>query len=308
MKVYFMRAQPGAGMSMVARRMLAENPNMVRCNMDDIRSTLGQPFSKESEHLALKIQDSIVLTALREGRDVVVDNCHLHPTWPKRLATLIWEAGLPVSYEIVDVVADQDTALARNQYRRESPQFEDSMAVPDDVIRKMSKQIDSKRRNGDLWTIEDLTAGLPEIAPYPNCDDLPSCCISDLDGTLAMHVGRDPYDTAKCYGDELNADLASILDNYPRGGDVIMMSGRSEDYRDITEAWLRDCGIKFDHLFMRASGDERRDSIVKLELFNQHIRDKYIVDAIYDDRKRVCDVWYQLGLPLFRVGDPSADF
>lgn len=27
-----------------------------------------------------------------------------------------------------------------------------------------------------------------------------------------------------------------------------------------------------------------------------------------DDRLRVCRMWHSLGLPVFRVGDPDADF
>lgn len=32
------------------------------------------------------------------------------------------------------------------------------------------------------------------------------------------------------------------------------------------------------------------------------------VDGVFDDRARVCRMWYAKGIPLFRVGDPDAEF
>lgn len=66
--------------------------------------------------------------------------------------------------------------------------------------------------------------------------------------------------------------------------------------------------IPYDHLHMRQTDDKRSDYIIKHEIYNEHIRDKYNILAAFDDRLQVCRLWYELGLPLFRVGDPDADF
>jgi hypothetical protein len=59
---------------------------------------------------------------------------------------------------------------------------------------------------------------------------------------------------------------------------------------------------------MRHNGDYRKDVVVKEEMYNDHIKGKYNVTVVIDDRLQVCRMWHRLGLPLLRVGDPDADF
>lgn len=47
---------------------------------------------------------------------------------------------------------------------------------------------------------------------------------------------------------------------------------------------------------------------MKAELFDQHVRHRYHILGVFDDRLSVCRQWHAMGLPLFRVGDPDADF
>jgi hypothetical protein len=59
---------------------------------------------------------------------------------------------------------------------------------------------------------------------------------------------------------------------------------------------------------MRKTGDKRQDAIVKQEIYDTKIKGKYNILAVFDDRPQVCRMWHQNGLPLFKVGDPDADF
>ena len=91
--------------------------------------------------------------------------------------------------------------------------------------------------------------------------------------------------------------------------DVIIVSGRDEIYREVTEKWLADNGISYDHLYMRPTeeGQKREDSIIKYELFNKHIRPlNYRILGVYDDRHRVLRMWRELGLTTFHVNGPDA--
>lgn len=56
-------------------------------------------------------------------------------------------------------------------------------------------------------------------------------------------------------------------------------------------------------LFMRATGDHRPDSVVKLELFNKFVRDNYHVRFVLDDRNSVIGMWRSLGLDAFQVNE-----
>ena len=45
---------------------------------------------------------------------------------------------------------------------------------------------------------------------------------------------------------------------------------------------------------MRKSGDNRKDTIIKKEIFNSEIRDKYYIDFVIDDRPCVIRMWKKL--------------
>jgi hypothetical protein len=53
---------------------------------------------------------------------------------------------------------------------------------------------------------------------------------------------------------------------------------------------------------MRAA-DMRKDSVVKQELFERFVRDKYNISFILDDRQQVVDMWRGLGLTVFQVAE-----
>lgn len=90
--------------------------------------------------------------------------------------------------------------------------------------------------------------------------------------------------------------------NGPDG--IVFMSGRSEDCRKDTTRWLEEVGgFTNPTLFMRKSRDKRKDSTVKHELFNEHIRDNYCVKGVFDDRAQVVAMWRAMGLTVFQVAD-----
>jgi hypothetical protein len=53
---------------------------------------------------------------------------------------------------------------------------------------------------------------------------------------------------------------------------------------------------------MRKTGDMRKDSLVKEEIYNSNIAPNYNVFLILDDRDQVIDLWRnKLGLTAFQV-------
>jgi hypothetical protein len=62
------------------------------------------------------------------------------------------------------------------------------------------------------------------------------------------------------------------------GHQIVFCSGRTDDCRDTTAAWLdRHVGVPYAALHMRVTGDRRRDAVVKAEVFEREIRDRYLV-------------------------------
>lgn len=89
---------------------------------------------------------------------------------------------------------------------------------------------------------------------------------------------------------------------------IVLATGRSERGRDYTEQWLSDQGIEYDYLLMRPDGDHRPDTIVKKEVFDAFLQEEEIkpsdIKGIFEDRKRVVDMWRTAGYRVFQV-DPG---
>jgi hypothetical protein len=131
------------------------------------------------------------------------------------------------------------------------------------------------------------------------------CVIFDLDGTFAFIGDRSPYDASKSEADEINAAVHFVYEAIRRGKPetaVLLVSGREDRWRPETERWLARHEIVYDELFMRRSGDRRKDTVVKREIYDQHIKDRFNVLVVFDDRDQVVRMWRDdLNLPCFQV-------
>lgn len=138
-----------------------------------------------------------------------------------------------------------------------------------------------------------------------------SIIICDLDGTLCDTTHRqhfmqqrpkqwDAFYAGIAY-DPIHDWCIELLRALQRNGHrVILMSGRPDQYREVSETWLfRNC-VNYVHLYMRRKGDHRPDTIVKGELFMQMCTDHGIttndVLICIDDRQCVVDMWRSMGL------------
>lgn len=141
---------------------------------------------------------------------------------------------------------------------------------------------------------------------------LPNCVIVDIDGTLAncehrrQHVVCKPKNF-KAFNESMHADTVhSAVDQLVRvingqSWKIVLCSGREETYRDVTVNWLRSYQIPFHALYMRAAKDYRADDVVKSELLDRIIADKYVPLFALDDRDRVVTMWRARGMPCFQV-------
>jgi len=296
-QVFVPRGLPGSGKSTWVD-IYTGAPNVARISNDDLAPMLyGKPkgqdvFSKESGATLHRLRIAM-LTALLEDPaidKVFIDNTNLSIRTVKSLYEVTRRAGAEfvVSDEFLSVPVEE---CIRRDARREYP-------VGEDVIRKMAKQAKLLKP----WTNGDE----PDIQPYDNEQQLPLVVICDIDGTIARMVDRGPYELDKVYTDERILAVTDLLESLDAEQDIIFLSGRSEESRDATEAWLdwNLRGGKCQGLYMRAEGDNRPDWIVKYELFQAHIANKYRVRFVLDDRDQVIHLWRrQLMLPTFQVAD-----
>ncbi|MGW7136671.1 phosphatase domain-containing protein [Streptomyces xanthophaeus] len=302
--VHVMTGLPASGKTTAARALQAQSGGrMRRVNLDDLRAMLDLPDPERGRSFAhektvLEVQDAAVRAAVDGGFDVVVDNTHLTKNIPKRLKAAVGGLATFVVHDFTDVPLEE--CLRRDAARERQ--------VGEEIIRILADKHQKARKGGWRLTSEWMNgvsggAAVPPVQTYVPDPALPSAVMCDIDGTLALLGNRGPYDFSRCELDVLNESVRHALDAFRRAdGDVIvLLSGRSEEHRPQTESWLRRHGVPYDELWMRATGDTRRDDVVKAELFDAHVRHRYAVRVSLDDRDRVVAVWRRMGLPTWQV-------
>ena len=129
----------------------------------------------------------------------------------------------------------------------------------------------------------------------------------DIDGTLAdvehrvHHVQQEPKDwksfNSKMEHDVLNIWCRDIIAAMAKEGlDIILLTGRGESRRKDTEVWLAKHEIGFNELFMRPKFDSREDFVLKKNIYQDFIKEKYDVLFVIEDRLSVVKMWRELGL------------
>lgn len=296
-KLTIMRGMSGSGKSTWARA----QPNAVVVSRDDLRVALfgsdGQDYwqrndVRQCEEVVTVAEHSTIRAALGAGKDVISDNTNIEPKFMSTIAKIGWEHDADVQIKFMD--CSLPVAKAQNKARALSG----GRNVPDDVIAKQYKRL-QETKNAKLTRPEAQV-----VVPYEGAPGKPKAFLVDIDGTLAhMRDYRRPFDWKSVHLDDVDDIVADVVQAMWTSGEyqVIVMSGRDEECRDITWRWLEDNGIPFDYLFMRKNKDMRKDNIVKHELFDTHVRDNFDVQFVIDDRWQVCKMWLEMGLKVFNV-------
>ena len=129
--------------------------------------------------------------------------------------------------------------------------------------------------------------------------------LCDIDGTLAHMQNRSPYDWDKVGDDVVDKTIKEILRTFYSTSeyDIILISGRDDVCKQITERWLDKNYIFYDGLYMRKHNDNRPDEVIKKEIYDKHIKDEYDVEFVLDDRNKVVKMWRGLGLKCLQVAE-----
>lgn len=135
--------------------------------------------------------------------------------------------------------------------------------------------------------------------------------VFDLDGTLADVKHREHLAVAKdweafnsaCVRDtprEAEAYLARMIYAHLPTHRIMIITGRSENYRQQAEEWLILNGIPYDELHMRAVGDHRPDIEVKGQLGRDAGLPFRKVSFVIEDRERMVAYWRGEGYTVFQ--------
>lgn len=291
-KLIMLLGLPGSGKSTWAKEYIdSASRKTKRINKDALRDLLDNgKHTRANEKFILTLRDNIVVEALQQDIDIIVDDTNFAPKHEARLRQLA--QGNNAEFEIVDFTDIPIETCIKNDLKR----FD---SVGEAVIRQMAAQ---------------YGIGYEEYVP----EGSQPAIVVDIDGTLAHRVtDRSPYDWQRVGEDAVDENVKQLLESFigtrtsePKDGGlaVILLSGRDGEAREETEKWLARNGIPYTDLFMRAEGDNRKDTEIKRELFDEHVRPYYDVRLVIDDRPSVCREWHRMGLTVWQVADPHLEF
>lgn len=277
---------PGSGKTTWAHEYIKTHFECKIICKDDLRDMFDNGrWSKISEHFVIQMQTMLILEMWDRGLTPIIADTNLNPVHLHRFEQLAEDHGAQlIVQDFTDVPLDE--CIRRDLLRPRS--------VGEQVIRKQYNK----------WLRVD-----PE--PVKWVPGLPPAIIVDMDGTLAIHAkDRNPYDHSQIHTDIPNFTLYhSIISGMRMRSELIdriklkliVVSGRDGSARLATESWLRFAGFEIDDMFMRPEGDNRKDVIIKRELYEAHIKDKYNVVVVFDDRNQVVELWREMGLPCYQV-------
>lgn len=295
-KALILQGLPASGKSTWAKEYCKKNKDWVRVNRDDLREMRGEYWLPKQEDLITAWERAFIAEAAKLGKSIIVDSTNLNPKFLVGLKDYLKSLDIEYSTKLFEV--DLEECIRRDSARERS--------VGELVIRRM-------------WN--DYFKPKVEAKPEAEYDPKkPRCFVFDLDGTLSLmkdkegNFTRDPY-SIDVENDAPNENIIMILDSliYDRGeglSDVrfVFCSGRKESAREGSERWLRKhTAIQNPiELYMRPDNDFRKDSILKVEIYKNHILPKYNVIAVFDDRSQVVQALREeLGLTVLQVSEDN---
>lgn len=284
-KLIMTKGLPASGKTTWAKTQIKQGGSVKRVNKDDLRAMLDNSnHNRLNEDFVLQTRDAIVKAALMRGQTIIVDDTNFAPKHEHALRKIAEECN--ATFQVKDFTDVPLVECIKRDLARPNP-------VGIAVITDMHKQ----------WLAKEEAH-----KPIVQDQSLPKAIICDLDGTLALIGDRSPYDASKCEGDAVNVPILKILGKFSQDPEysILFMSGRESKFQNQTSVWLQsrlgECGFqKFNALMMRETGDSRKDSIVKSELYERHVKGKYNVEFVLDDRDQVVQMWRSIGLTCLQV-------
>jgi predicted kinase len=280
LKLILTKGLPASGKTTWAKEYIQKHPETANLCKDDLRLQLSGTNKREKR--IIKVRDLLTEYYFEQGYSVIWSDTNLNPVHLHRATELA------AKYQVELIVQDfTDVSLAE--------------CIRRDLVR--SNSVGQQAIEQMYYDYLDRPDSAPVFDPQ-----LPNCYLVDIDGTLAINNTRSPFAWDRVHEDALNLVVATTIEKLGRDTDIILLSGRSSVCYDLTVAWLKQHEISYKNLLMRPVNDQRSDDILKSELYYFHIRDRYNVIGVIDDRPKVCRMWRNLGLSVFQVGNPDYEF
>ena len=286
-KIIILQGVPGSGKSTWAKEFAKNHKDYVIVCRDSIREATGIYWVPEREEYISKVEKGSVVDALTEGLNVIIDATNLNPKTIDKWIEVADYYKADIEFKEFEISFEE--AVERDRKRGE----EGGRSVGEETIKRFFKNY-----YPDKFEKKDNRL----IKPYDF--DKSEVIVCDLDGTVALHNGRNVYDLSRVKEDTFDPRMKRLLKYIGRDMTIIFVSGRegTEQCRKDTEEWLTENfapsseGNIHWKLYFRNEGDYRNDAIVKEEIFKKYIDPYYNVICVFDDRDRVVKMWRDNGI------------
>lgn len=132
-RLIIMRGIPGSGKSTLAKQMVRDNTDYVRVSKDDLREMRGKYWFPKDEGMIDDMERAIIETALKHGKDVIVDATNLKESRIKWLTLIPQLLGIDVKVDMIRTVVTLDEAIRRDANRERS--------VGEEVVKRFYNKI-----------------------------------------------------------------------------------------------------------------------------------------------------------------------
>lgn len=285
LKIIFTVGLQCSGKTTWAANICKKDSNHFRVSLDDIRLMRGQYWLPDDESIVVDSAAFLSASALSNGKTVIFDAMNLSPESRKGYLNHIEGhlLNLVDDYEL-EVVLKRFTDVPLVELFRRCGDRDDSRGIDERII------METYGRHKDILP-KNLVQRTSERV-------LPKAVLVDVDGTIANKGSRNPFDWKSVGEDTPHLDIINLLTMFAKSGyEVIFMSGRDSVCIKETKEWLDRCvsGGYLDlgdrPLFMREEADQRKDSVVKFELYMKNVINNWDVEYVLDDRDQVVSMW-----------------
>lgn len=286
-KLIICQGVPGSGKTTWAKEKITTQQgnadySWMRVNRDDLRRSTGVNYHFKNEGVVTQMELAAIKAGLEAGKNVISDNTNLNDAQMMLLTDLGDKCGAKIEVKKFEITYEE--AIKRNKERPEQDR------LPQKAIRSFYHK---------YYPGFDKKVDERNYVPYN--PELPDCIISDIDGTISLMNGRNPFKGEDCESDLPNSPVRNLLHDLVDKYTIILFSGRNGESQPQTEKWLDDNAVPYDELYMREPKNMEKDSLLKERFYNEHIKGKYNVRFVLDDRDQVVKTWRDLGLPCFQV-------
>lgn len=262
------------------------------------------------EDRVTEIQRALIDTAKALKHGIIISDTNLNFDRLVTMAKSFEDSGYTVHFVIMNTTFD--IALKYDNAR--------SNGVGAFVLRDQWAKFRAfmSKANESEWFKDRLAlTSIPHFPKHTKSPDKRDIIMFDIDGTVSHMGDRRPFEWDRVSEDTPDDLLITLIGMYLRSPDhrVVFLSGRDGVCREDTLTWIETHipNAQFTpdgnaELFMRAPNDTRKDTIVKQEMFFDHIEPRYNVVAVFDDRPSVVRMWHDIGLKVWACGDQLINF